>query len=215
MKKNILMFSSLLVLCAQSFAQDSLVIRLQGEVSRKGESFRTQTIELKSLNPQLESIGVRGFSESIALTETNQESMTKFKKKLHMASRLLNLDSLDFIGHDVNDFRGYIDYETPEMCYTGNPAKVIDIINAHVGILFSDEMTICGSKLGNKTDIVYDDCLPLTEERAQEYIDNEYEDAVDAWTNYSGNPKELLLMTNWGSQGDGVELFPTTIKECK
>lgn len=50
MKKNILALSGLLILSMQSFTQDSLVIKLQGD-------------------------GVKGFTDSIVLTETNQEFM--------------------------------------------------------------------------------------------------------------------------------------------
>lgn len=89
--------------------------------------------------------------------------------------------------------------KVPGLCYKGNPAKVIDVIQSGTDTAFSDQLVIQGWRY--KT--------------AKHFSDGneEYEDSFpDVWKDWRGTGTALLVVSSQSDGGD--DLNPAVIPRC-
>ena len=100
-----------------------------------------------------------------------------------------------------------------EVCYTGNPADIVKMIKAMEGNFFNTDQGMLAIRYLDQQ-VIYDDAFK-SKKAAKEYYGEDYlPENIDVWFNFKKTSKDILVMTNLGSQGDGTELFDNLIKPC-
>ncbi len=112
----------------------------------------------------------------------------------------------------------YLDlHDAPKMCYKGNPlgvAPALQKIMNENDKLSSDSFMIA-FRVGRQM-TVYDTLsfFETVTEEERETLEESNPDEVKQWREYDTDSKTVLILNNLGPQGDGTELYATSVKPC-
>jgi hypothetical protein len=173
-----------------------------------------KAIKVASLNRKLNAAGLDGLPETIEIGKTPARYWNVIMKRIEKA------DEQKFFGLDVRGdvkeiqtvMRGGYLFEYPEICYRGKTADVPTIIKAMNDNFLHTDQGVLGFRYGSKK-IVDDDRLASKEAQEEAWgEENEFERGE--WNDYDTSSDTVLVLTDLGPQGDGLELYSTKIARC-
>jgi len=217
MKIRHLLVLSTLISASAFAATTTLEFALAGQ-------YENDKIDIVKLNKKLKAKGLDGLPEIIKISATGQNAYHKVLTKRIDAARKAGLLSED---QTLNVEAAYL-YEYPEICFRGDikgvPAIVKAMADSGTGkswdAFLNIDAGINGFAIGNQKVDVADF---LKSEKAM----NEYYGVEEGEDNSDYIPSEVIEFLNWkqkdqvyvitdlGPQGDGTEMYGTTIKACK
>lgn len=203
MKKSILALSLLSLVSSSAFAaESSLTFSMTAREYIEGSGW--QTVYLPSLNTKLAQAGLPGFKPKLTFKANESAKYAKFVEQVEKAGKKLNREI------EVLD-KGYLN-SAPTLCYNGKPEDVLKIVQS-LTTAFHEDMGIQGVRYKNKKVFIYDQTFENDEDIRQNYEDNSPE-ALQAWKKYKTTSDAVLILSDFGPEGDGTELFDTEIKRC-
>lgn len=203
--KLAMFLAALFAISAIAADKTTIEFQLMGtETSKKGS---VKKIVLSSLNKKLKAVELPGFPTVITLGKDDKPYWLK------MIRQLVNANSMLGRNIEIVMERGYLG-EFPAMCYRGKTAEVRDVIEGLMGSVFHEDQGIQAVRYGTKKFITYtDEFFETNKERREEQEQNNAEE-VALWDNYDTKSDTVLVMSDYGPQGDGTELTATSIVRC-
>lgn len=200
-----LLFSSALILSFGVSAQTTIEFPLTGEIYKGSGSVE---LEVKGINTELRAKKLRPLPELVVWGKSNQRQWKSLIAHVELAKKTLNKDI------DVVLDRGYF-YEFPAICYRGATSEVPEVIESLMGTVLHPDQGIQALKYGKVKVVHYgSEFFENNKERMQEML--EYNPGeVKLWLNYNKTSDTVLILSDYGPQGDGTELTATEIKRCK
>ncbi len=166
---------------------------------------REYQINIKTLNAALKKEGLDGLPERVVVGENASRYGRLLINRINAAEKALVQEYSFVIEY------GYF-YEFPKMCYRGSNSDVPKILEAMTGTFLNNEQGVLAIRYKNKT-FISDENF-----NSEEKLNEAYEggnDETKAWLNYDQRSNKVLVMSNLGPQGDGLELYATVIEECE
>lgn len=195
------------VLASGFLAQASEPNALQ--VSLMGREFRSSAwvnIQLTTLNKKLKKQELPQFEKSIVLKKNDGKKYLKILEQVRVANKALGR-KIEMIDH------GYF-YQLPETCYTGETSAVIDTINGLRDGVFHTDMGISAIRYGKIKVLFYEGQTIDDNAEVRAIHEQNNPEAVAAWDHYKKKSDDVLVLSDFGPQGDGTELTATLIKRC-
>lgn len=148
--------------------------------------------------------GIEPQQEFVALTVSTKFDAGAAQTKLDEAIQAAGLKNTQAFGEYVpaNYAKG-----SEFTCYRGDGAGVVDIVLANTDNLYSDQYSLFGWKLGEKT--TYVDSFDSSDKDALEFINSESK----AWKFYSKKSDAVVMVASIGDGGDDVQT--SYIRRCK
>ncbi|MBI1859865.1 MAG: hypothetical protein HYR96_02980 [Deltaproteobacteria bacterium] len=206
MKNSMLLLA--LFLCVGASARETTV-----EFNLTGVTFvrknRELPLKMVNVNKKLKKKGLDGLPSWLAVNKNAIAYWKILMKRVEDANKagIYKSELLFTIDH------GYF-YQYPPMCYRGKIEEVVPVIDGMMKDNFlTSEQGIFAIRWGSQTDI-RDDSFK-SEKAINEYFDGMNEEEIAEWVNFDKRSKNVLVMSNLGPQGDGTDLYATTIKPCR
>lgn len=211
MKKTIL--SAIMLSCSLSFAVENTI---QYDLLVESYSKKTKTIEqflLSSLNKKISKLEHYEFPSKVIISEKTdaQKKKEQLDKDIKHVNSLLNID-LNLVGDSGS---GAFFNEIQNLCYTGNPTKVLKLINLATGSFFQENQIYAVRAKKNKFIAYKDSFFENNKDDEQYYINNGFKKAITDWKKFKTNSDSVLVLYTFGPQGDGSELLSIKIEKCK
>jgi len=171
-------------------------------------------VPLASLNEELKLRHLPGFPETAVFGKKDKPWAEKLKKRTVDAAQALHRD-LHLYAYGTS---GLYLHEVPTpFCYRGKPSDVPGIVQALMGTVFHPDQGIQAVRYGKVKKVMPDfrkdffDTVQSVREEDEENNPNE----VAAWDGYDEDSDSVLIMSDLGPEGDGVELYATRIPRCE
>ncbi len=208
MKRLIFALAAILVFTQLSFAAEKTTIEFQ----LRGEEYiqnSSKEFPIKFLNKELKAKGLPEFPDVVVFGKTDVPYQKKLMKDFEKANKALkreiqpNIDNKYF-------------YELPTIRYRGNTSEVMGVIKALLGSVLHPEQGIQAARFG-KTKIIYykDQFFGNNAEIRKGLEENGQGKTMKIWDNYDTKSDTVLIMSDYGPQGDGTELTATQIAREK
>lgn len=197
---------SVSLLSARAFsAVTTLEFNLTGDVYRGSSSV---ALDVKSLNRELGKKKLAPLPEKLVWSKYSNRQWSRLISQIRRARKALRKDI------DITPDRGYL-YEFPTICYRGNAAEVPEIVESLMGTVLHSDQEIQAYKLGaTKVIHIGNGFFENNKERHRLMRENNPEQ-VKLWINYKKSSDTVLVLSDYGPQGDGTELTATEIKKCQ
>jgi hypothetical protein len=183
-----------------------------GEVYLKSKNSFKEFM-LSSLNKKLAAKDLKGFPSRVVIADG--QNPEPYKKLIDKRLEAMNTALKTEVKIAEDGGGGLFLNDVQNMCYRGNPAKILKILKSMMGNFLHDDQ-LDALRFGNYRHIEYKkDFFENNAEMRQNYADNGYADAMRDWTNYNPKSNTVLVLFTFGPQGDGTELLSLKIKPCK
>lgn len=186
-------------------AQTTIEFKLTGEVHRSQASTK---LDVTSVNQQLKKLKSPQFPEVLVWGKNSQRAWEKLIGGLKTANKALKLD-IELIAE-----QGYF-YEFPAICYRGKASEVPEVIESLMGTVFHPDQDISAVKFG-AVKIVHNPATFFeTNSKRMKLLRRANPKDMKKWFSYSRGSSSVLVLSDFGPQGDGSELIATEISRCK
>jgi hypothetical protein len=165
-------------------------------------------IKLSNLNPLLKKKNLAPFADSIVLGKNDGKKWTAILDQITAANKALGRKI------EVEDGGFYLDHRTPPFCYLGDGTGLEKTLEGLRDTFFAESMGIPGWRLGTKKVKFGGEWGPEGKDWMEQHTE-ENPNEVKAWMKYNTKSDAVLLLTDYGPQGDGMELFATLVQRCK
>jgi hypothetical protein len=165
-------------------------------------------VPLDSLNADLERAGLKKFNKAITIGAQDGAKFQDILDRIEEANQKLNREiELDHTW-DPSGYEG--------LCYNGTAAGVSKVIDGLRGSAFSVYMGVQAERWGSRKKLHYSPDGEDGEAHWLEYQreENGHGDTIKAWESFDSRSSAFLMYSDGGQQGDGTELFATTIDRC-
>jgi hypothetical protein len=166
-------------------------------------------VKIATLNRKLNAAGLNGLPETVVIGKTPEPYWKVIMKRLEKANEIQPFGAGNEIETVLN--AGYF-FEYPEICYNGKTADVIEIVDAMNGNFMNDTQGVLAFRYKNKK-VVRDERFESVAS-LREALGDDNPDEVSDWLEYDTSSDAVLVMTDLGQQGDGLELYSTKISRC-
>ncbi|MFO0676272.1 MAG: hypothetical protein U0169_07045 [Polyangiaceae bacterium] len=163
-------------------------------------------VPLESLNVELAKKRLPPFEKAITVGATGGAAFQKVLDALEKANTALGREIEFQSTWDPSDYVG--------LCYSGDVGSVIKTIEGLYDTAFPEYLGIEAYRHGSTKEIPgsnESEWLEMREDGSGSDVTAE----LSKWKTYKTSSEDFLLMANGGEQGDGTELFATTIPKCK
>jgi hypothetical protein len=166
-------------------------------------------VPLDSLNADLERAGLKKFNKAITVGAQEGAKFKDILDRIEEANEKLTRKIEFDHTWDPSEYEG--------LCYNGTAAGVSKVIEGLRGSAFSEYMGVQAERWGSRKKIHYGADGDDTEAGWLRYHreENDHGDTVKAWESFDTRSTAYLMFTDGGQQGDGTELFATTIDRCR
>ncbi len=219
MKKvlGLVVFLAFVSQIAHSAQETKLEFKLKGTYYVKRlEKFKK--VNLKALNKKLISLHPAELPENVELPEKIQVGKNAklywdiLVKRIEAANQVVS-DKMWFNITDDRDLREY-----SPICYRGKSSDVPAILksfqNGSNGNFMRGDAGLLAIRYGETIEIYHNDEVFNSEEKLKELYAADNADEVNDWLRYDKSSDVVLVMTDFGGQGDGTELISTFIEKC-
>ncbi len=166
---------------------------------------KERSLDLAKMNTKLKAAGEKPLPEKITVGLDSAKFFEDLSKRIEAAQELWPQE-LTF-----NVDRAYLN-DLTDICYHGNPLAVMKLLDKMSGKFFHDEQGHYAYRVGKIKKVLDDDNFGPDSELHERFPD--HPETVDDWLNYDKKSSVILVISNWGPQGDGTELLPTWIPRC-
>ncbi len=202
--KSILLTAGL-ILSSATPAVTTLEFHLTGEIYK---GMDVQEMDLGQINRELKSKKIKPLPETIVCGKDHLKSWKKLMGQVKVAKKILKKEI-----HLVAD-HGYL-YQFPTICYRGLSSEVPEVIESLMGTILHSDQGIQGLKYGKEKVVHHgSDFFENSKERMKGMLKHNPQE-VRMWLNYKKSSDTVLLLSDYGSHGDGTELTAIEIKRCK
>ena len=166
-------------------------------------------VRLADLNRELEG-RLPAFPDRVSVGPTATDVIPDLRAQIERAGELLGRQFHFEFGANPDQYQG--------LCYRGELSLVPLAIHAHRGGLIDADLGVQAERYRNRA-IVYLDRSHF-EGEADSWADwqrdsNGNEAAIETWEEFSPSSDAYLLMSDYGQNGDGLELVSTHIPRCR
>jgi hypothetical protein len=207
--KNLSLLLASAFISTGALAKTTIEFPLKGDVKINGKF--NNNILLSSLNKKLSKAGLPGFPDVAVFGKNDVPYAKKLRKMTDNAEKALGVEF-----NNVSPI-GYSYFHNVEMCYRGDINEVKQVIDALYGPVFLEDQGLQAIRYGSKKyvyEMYKDDFFENNAEVLESDLENNPAE-VKAWKAHKSTSKNVLLLTDLGPQGDGVELNLSVIKPCK
>ena len=194
-----------------AFAKVSLEVPVVGY---RWINHKSQNISVAKMNKELAKLGLDGIPEVVTVSQNPERFYKVLERRFEAAKERLQWDMHFNIWADGTG-DNYL-YKWENVCYRGEITEVPALIKSMQGNFLNQDEGLLAFGAGPKK--VIEDEAFKSSEGLKERFDSEYENLeaeIDQWLNYSSKSKTVLVMSDYGPQGDGTELEVTEIPPCK
>jgi len=163
-------------------------------------------LPISEINRKLAEAGLDTLPLEVTLGVKSAKDWKKWSALIEKAKVLTDKE------FEINIDRKYL-HELPVMCYSGSPAAVMELIEKLGGTFFHEDQGYYATRWGREVDNKDPDNFGSTEAETRERF-GEHEDVLEEWFNYNKSSRDVLILSNFGPQGDGTELKLTRIRPC-
>lgn len=163
-------------------------------------------LDIAKLNKTLAKQGLEGLPEIIVVSQNAKAYWRVLMKRIEAANKVAATE----MTFPINS--GYY-YEFPELCYRGKTEEVVGVLDGMLGSFLNDGQGVMAYRHGETQVVRVDDFK--SEKALKDRYGDENENEVKAWLKYKKTSKSVLVMSDLGAQGDGTELYATSVKPCK
>jgi hypothetical protein len=194
-----------IVISTFAFAADKTTIEFEliATTIKKNKEVK---VNITTLNNKLKKKGLDGLPHTIVVNSQSKPYWNKLKARID-AAQTVSQTKLYFAIDN-----GYF-YQYPTLCYRGEISGVVDVIDGMQNGFMTNEQGILAIRYGD-TEIKRSDEFK-SEETLKEYYGEDREDEIAEWNDFDTKSDDVLVMSNLGPQGDGTDLYATTISPCK
>ncbi|MDH4466471.1 MAG: hypothetical protein QE271_00315 [Bacteriovoracaceae bacterium] len=172
-----------------------------------------QEIKMASLNPELKKKNLPPFDKKLVFKKDESKKVVQAKIET-IVKNLENFNQAFGRKTELYVWNAYF-YELPKLCYRGKIEDVKTITEQLMGTLLHPDQGIQGIKYLDKKFITYpEEFFENNIDSRANYIDNGYRRAIGAWENFDSKSEKVLILSDYGPQGDGTELTATQISRC-
>ncbi|MBI3535002.1 MAG: hypothetical protein HY072_05905 [Deltaproteobacteria bacterium] len=204
-------FIFLLLLSVSAYAAGTkLEISVEGYYFDDNKEF---VVDIQKLNIELNHKGLDGLPETAVVGENPKAYWNVLTKRVEAANKALNCE-MHFNIYDDGYGEGEIYKLT--MCYRGAMSGVTKLIKTMYGNFLNPNQSVLAIACGNKKSI--SDKAFKSREGLKKRFGVNYKanlTNINKWLKYNKNDNTVLIMSDYGSDGDGSELEATYIPPCE
>jgi hypothetical protein len=190
-----------------ALAKTTIEFPLKGDFTINGKF--NENILLSSLNKKLSKAGLPGFPDVAVFGKNDVPYAKKLRKMTDNAEKAIGVEF-----NNVSPI-GYSYFHHVDMCYRGDINEVKGVIDALYGPVFHEYQGIQAIRYGSKKYVYFkEDFFENNPEVLESDLENNPAE-VKAWKAHKATSKNVLLLTDLGQNGDGLELNLSVIKPCK
>ncbi len=204
--KLLFIIASLIVSTVASAAETKLEVKLESSYFVDNKEV---LVDIPALNKELNAIGLAGLPELVIISKNPKAYAAVIEKRIAAANEALGRDMRFNLIDD-----GYI-YNL-RLCYRGPIAGVPALIEAMLGNFLREDQGILAIAAGDQR-VINDEAFHSRDglkERFDGLLETHRKE-ISKWLKYKKTSTTVLVMSDYGPQGDGTELEATEIPLCK